>query len=434
MVRQFSRFILIGLVVGLAIYITLTNSETITIRLGGSNAITSRAGVIYLGVFAAGSLFSTIIALFFGAKSFFRERKLRTEAKKQRDLLTSFTVGCDLMAVQEWKSAQDYWEDVLSDDASNPVARVALSRCLEMLGDTDEACRVIDSAREQGSQSAAVLARASELHRKTGNLVVARDNLSLVARSQPSKFVLENLRDLHTDLGDFSEALNVQETLDRLGFGSTSSDSPKAQILLKKLHSIASQAERSLALSDLLKWYPSYVPALQLAASQASHDGNIELSAELLIRIAKTSKLSKDWKAVIDLWLNDSKLAPERRFKGAIAVARTATKSQQGLERLEAELQLIGVLLTANHLDEAELLLSQFHTLASKHAETVPQALQERFLLYQGLCLSQAGQARETGGLWRDLVAGKEALPLAQVNSKADPASSRTPRPELSTP
>ena len=435
MLRQFIRFIVIAFVVGIAIYITLTNSETATIRLGSSDAITSRAGVIYLGVFASGCLFSIIIALFFGAKGFFRERKLRTEARKHRDLLASFIAGCDLMAIQEWRSAQDYWEDVLSNDGDNPVARVALSRCLEMLGDSDEACRVIDSAREQGSQSIAILARASELHRKMGNLVVARDNLSLIAKTQPSQFVLENLRDLHTALGDYSEALAVQDTLDRLGFKGVSNDTPRASILFKKLHASASEAERTSALSDLLKRYPSYVPALHLAASQASLNGNIELSAELLMRVAKTTKLAQDWKAVIDLWLNDSKLPQERKANGAIAVARTAIKSQEGLQRLEAELQLIGVLLTTNHLDEAERLLNQFHTLASKHAETLPQTLQERFLLYKGLFLSQAGQARDTGPLWQELVTGKELLhPLIKGDILGVSSGSQSPRPELSTP
>lgn len=434
MLRQFTRFIVIAFVVGIAIYITLTNSETATIRLGSSNAITSRAGVIYLGVFASGCLFSIIIALFFGAKGFFRERKLRTEARKHRELLASFTAGCDLMAIQEWRSAQDHWEDVLLNDASNPVARVALSRCLEMLGDRDEACRVIDSAREQGSQSAAILVRANELHRAMGNLVVARDNLSLIAKTHPSQFVLENLRDLNTALGDFSEALAVQDTLDRLGFKGVSGDTSRASILFKKLQTSTSETERSSALSDLVKRYPSYVPALQLAASQASLNGNIELSADLLMRVAKISKLSQDWKAIIDLWLNDSKLPQERKAKGAIAVARTATKSQEGLQRLEAELQLIGVLLTTNHLDEAEGLLNQFHTLASKHVETLPQMLQKRFLLYKGLFLSQAGQARDTGVLWQELVTGQELPTPMKTDITGGSASAQSPRPELSTP
>lgn len=434
MFRQFTRFIVLVLVVGIAIYITLTNSETATIRLGSSNAITSRAGVIYLGVFATGCFFSIIIALFFGAKSFFRERTLRTEARKQRELVTSFTAGKDLMAVQEWRAAQDYWEDVLSHDAANPVARVELSRCLEMLGDIDEACRVIDSARVQGMQSAGILARASELHQKLGNLVVAKDNLALVAKTQPSKFVLENLRDLHTALGDFSEALSVQDTLDRLGFGDTTGENPRASILLKRLRTTTSQLEQSSGLSDLLKRYPSFVPALQFAASQASDNGDVELSAELLIRIAKATKLSKDWKAVIDLWLNDTTLSQERKLKGALAVARTATKSQEGLNRLEAELQLIGVLLTANHLDEAELLLNQFDMLASKHTPTLPQRLRQRFLIYKGLFLAQAGQAKETGALWQELAAGQEGAPPVQMSRNKESPSAQSPRPELSTP
>jgi hypothetical protein len=50
MLKQFNKFLIFAILVAVALYVTLTNSETATLKLGPTLHVTTYAGVIYLGV------------------------------------------------------------------------------------------------------------------------------------------------------------------------------------------------------------------------------------------------------------------------------------------------------------------------------------------------------------------------------------------------
>jgi len=64
MLRQFNRLIALAILIAVTIYITLTNSETATIKVGPNISVTTYAGVIYLGVFFCGCVVASVVALF----------------------------------------------------------------------------------------------------------------------------------------------------------------------------------------------------------------------------------------------------------------------------------------------------------------------------------------------------------------------------------
>ena len=161
MLRQFNRFLVLGLLVGAVLYITLSNSETATLKLGPTLQVTTYAGVIYIGVFALGCIAASFVALFFGFKSYLRERKLRSHERNRQAFFDLFVKARSHMAGGEYAAARDVWEQVLHHDHDNVIARIELSKCLESVGDLREALRVLDSTRASSRSSLEVLFRAA---------------------------------------------------------------------------------------------------------------------------------------------------------------------------------------------------------------------------------------------------------------------------------
>lgn len=437
MLKQFNRFIILGLIVAVAVYVTITNSAPATIHLGGTSTITATAGVLYLAIFALGCLFTSLIALLWGVKAYFRERKLRNQVRTHCDFVETLVSGVGLMAIHEWGQAKDRWEDILASDPTNTLARIELSRCLEKLGDNSEALRVIDSARAQGAATIGILMRGYELNKTQGNLVGAKDNLVLLAQKHPSQHVLISLRELHLALRGYKEALQIQDKLESLGFRDSQEENPRAAIALRQINEELSETHRDQALGELIKRHSNYYPALLLSASRAVKRGDTTVAVENYIRAAKISKRNEDWKSAVSVWLNNEHVQPQQRFEGAIGVAKTACKSQSGLGRIEAELLLIEVLLAANHFHEVDSLIEKFSRLVAKTISTpLPEGIQERFLVCKGLYLVQTGKAPQSGPLWHELAHQKNIISCRSTYQIEDPSNGQkgSPSPLLSTP
>ena len=434
MLKQFNRLIVIALIVAVAIYITLLNSEPAKINLGGDTAITSTAGVLYLALFAAGCFCASLIALFWGIKGYFRERRLRLQAQAERTFVANLTAGHDLMLIEEWGAAQGYWEEILTSDSQNSVARVELSRCLEMMGDPKEALRIIDSARTQGIKTIGVLARAAELNQTLGNLVGAKDNLALLSEKSPARCTLRKLRDVQLSLGAYREALIVQEKLESLGLHDKSEENFRAKLALHKINNTLPETERGVALTRLLKENPSYYPALLIVGSLALERGDVAASADNFMRAAKITKSHQHWKAAVNAWLHGGTLQSSKRFEGALGVAKTACKTQTALARVEAELLLIEILLAASRFHEAEPLIERFPSWSKTIATALPSSLEEQYLIVKGSYLVQVGRSNDAASLWKELAECRGISPESPIATGTNLQARETPSPELSTP
>lgn len=434
MLRQFNRFLALAVVIALALYITLTNPEAATIKLGPSISISAYAGVIYLGVFFFGVLAASIVALFFGLKGWFRERKLRAAERSRQAFFDLFKKARNFMANHEWNAARALWETVLSRDPDNVIARVELSTCVENLGDAKEALRVLDETRASSHASAEVLMRAAELNRKLGNNTAARDNLSILVAESPSRLALETARDIAEDLGQIDDALGYQRELEKVGYASDEIAQAKVRLLFAHL---VQSAEHEAALKDALvifvKKHPHYLPALERLADIQLNQGHVDECAELLVKAAKASPNdSSKWSRVINLWLSVAPGDFQRRADRALAAARSATQGAHGSARIDAELVLAKTLLAVNRPEEAQASLEGLDKLAGREGTTI-SALQEQSRLHLlGLSLSRLGQAKETGPLWEKLV--EPALPATNTGKRPVLSDRGEPSPTFSTP
>jgi len=389
MLRQFNRFILLALIVAAALYVTLTNSDTATLKLGPRLTVTTYAGVIYIGTFVAGCIAASLVALFFGLKGYFRERKLLAQERARQNFYkTQETARCQ-MAAGDWAAARALWEDVLHSDPDNVVARVELSRCIEQLGDLNESLRVLDATRASNRSNVEVLFRAAQLNQRLGNNTAALDNAKLILASGPSHRALELARDASEALDNYDQALNYQDELEGIGYQSEQNNLLRAKLTYGRItRGDPAVAAKKEALLTLLKRHPEYAPALESLANMEREAGNLELCVEYMMRAARASgsDVSK-WQGIVDLWLSSDDTDSRRRTERAIAVARSATKDTHGAARLDAELLLIRTLLAVNHFQEAEKAIDAFPTLANKEAGGLTSDLSRLLTIQRGYCL-----------------------------------------------
>lgn len=434
MLRQFNRFIILALIIGAALYVTLSNSEPATLKLGPTLQVQAYAGVIYIGVFALGCIAASLVALFFGFKSYLRERKLRAAERSRQAFFDLFVKARSYMASGELAAARDIWEQILRHDQDNVIARVELSRCLEQNGDLREALRVLDSTRMSSKLNLEVLFRAAELNRKLGNNTAARDNLALVLDASPNQFALEQARDLSEKMGHIDDALEYQYELEKSGSASDGLAQARVRLTFESiLQQHRSDATLREALIPFVRKNPTFVPALDRLAEIEVALGNIDPAAELLVKAAKASGGAPSrWHKVCDLWLNTSTGDFKVRADRAVAAARSAAQSAKGLERVRAELFLARTMLVATRADDARQLLDTICALADRERVAMtPEMIQEHIHL-QGLCLSRSGMIKETGPLWERLVDPSGTNPSSGSSSLVQSRSE--PSPTLSTP
>jgi tetratricopeptide (TPR) repeat protein len=436
MLKQFNRFLLLAIIVAAALYITLTNSDSATLRMGPNLTLTTYAGVIYIGIFAAGCIAASLVALFFGLKSYFRERRLLSFERGRQSFLKIQESARGLMAAKDWSAARRLWEDVINRDPDNIVARVELSRCVEELGDLRESLRVLDATRANSHSNVEVLFRAAHLNQLLGNNTAVRDNVAMILSHGPSRYALELARDASEALGNFDEALSFQQDLERAGHESDQGAAIKARLTHKRIISAkTSEDVKQTELLTLTKRHPEYAPALESLADLARSKGNTESCAEYLVKAARvTSGNINKWRCVVDLWLKASHVDQRQRGDRAIAAARSATKDSSGPARLEAELLLIETFLATNHFQDAERAIEGFNALANKEVGAQAQEFERRLAVQKGYCLSQTGNVNATGTLWQQLAAPADASKATQHSGKLALVGRTEPSPILSTP
>ena len=434
MLRQFNRLIALAILIAVTIYITLTNSETATIKVGPNISVTTYAGVIYLGVFFCGSVVASVVALFFGFKSFLRERKLRSAARTHQLFFDLFVKGRSFMASEEWGAARAVWEQILHQDPDNTIARVELATCFQNLGDYREALHVLDMMRASNHLNAAVLFKAVELNRKLGNNTAASDNLALIVREAPTKRALELARDIAEELGRTEDALDYQRSLEKIGYTSEEMVEAKTRLTFTQLvSSIENQNSLREALTIFVRKNPNYAPALERLADLEVAAGRLEEAAELLVRAAKVSSSDQSrWTMIIDLWLKTAPGDFQRRSDRALAAARSATQGAHGATRIDSEFIVVKTLLAVNRADDARALLEGLPKLAEKEKISLsPRQIQTKSHL-TGLCLSRLGLAKDTGSIWESLV--EPSLPAANTGKRPPLSDRGEPSPALSTP
>jgi tetratricopeptide (TPR) repeat protein len=435
MLRQFNRFIILALLIGVTLYITLTNSDRATLHLGPALQVTANAGVLYLGIFAAGCIAASVVALFFGFKGHMRERHLLNVDKTRQAFFELFVKARNYMSAHEWNAARNVWEQILRKDPDNVIAKVELATCLDTLGDTREALRVLDILRAEKRCNAEILFKAAELNQKLGNDTAARDNIALIVSDFPSKRALESARNLSERMNRIEDALEYQNEIERAGYADESSASIKTRLLFMDLvRQSTNESTLREALQGFVKRHPACIEALEKLAALDVNAGRFEEAAELLVKAAKASgDQPSKWMQVVDLWITKAPGDFSKRADRALAAARSATRSNSGAARVRTELVVAQTLLALHKHEDAHTSLEGIPALAEREGVPFTGEIKQMHLALSGLCLSRLGRISETASLWQELTTQPEQL-LSRSRGVPLPSERAEPSPALSTP
>ncbi|MCB0311052.1 MAG: tetratricopeptide repeat protein [Bdellovibrionales bacterium] len=430
MISRINKFLVIGIVVALAIYIVIMNSATITLSLTPSLRFTANGGVIYISLFAAGVFFTGIVALFFGIKGYFREKRLIHQDKVRKDFYHGMLLARSHLAAHDFSKARETWERLIKKDPTNILARVELSRSLEKAGEIREAIKVLDAARATDSQNIEVLFRAAELNIALGNKTVAIDNLALILYHYPNSRAVKLARDLSEELERFDDALEYQDRLENLLGDPSALKRDRARIEFKRIiqNTQNNTSELENNLRAFVKKNPDFPPALQRLSSLEAESGKTEEAAKYLVRAAKEDDRPRYWLDAARLWLKVGQ--PDR----AVSAARTATRDTKGIFRAESELSLIRLYISLNMLEDASRALDHFPALEKSENVSFSQEIWRDFLILRGLCLNRLGKHQESAQVWQQLCDCDFELKDSLLERKHSDINGSAPSPVLSTP
>jgi tetratricopeptide (TPR) repeat protein len=427
MIAHFNKLLAAFLLVGAALYIVLLNSAPATLTLTSSWTITAASGVIYLALFGFGVFCAALIGLFWGLKTYLRERKLKAKLQMVDAFSRGFLQARELNASGEWQRARAAWESLRKKDLGNIISAIELSRALEHCGDMEEGIRILEEVRAKNPTNIEVLFRSAELQRAQGNKTAALDNLNMILSQGPNKRALMLARDLAENLGRVNDALEYQRTLTELGGPREELDSARIRLEFRALISSPETPEFKQTVTHFCKRYPHFIPALQHLAQLELEGGNLEEAAHQLVKAAKASQSTALWNEVSRFWIQHQE--PQK----ALAAARTATKETSGEARLIAELELIRIQIEMQQLEDAQKLLDGFEELAKKLGVSVAEEIRTRYLTLRGYNFALHNQATASLEVWKLLVLGQDQQdrpslsPIPRVKKDA-------PAPQLSTP
>ena len=401
MLRRFRQLLVAFLVVLLAVYVVVTNNQSVTIQLG-SWVYSAAVGVVLLAAFAAGVLLTATIGLIFGLAAYLRERRLERRERDRLAFYEGMVEARSHAASADWARAHRSWESIVRRDPTHIIARIELSRSLQNQGEAREALRVLDEARAAAPHNVEVLFRAAELNMALGNRTAAMDNLALVLYHQPNRHAARLARDLSEELGRIEDAFEYQAKLDALGADDADADETRARLRFKRLLQEAeapgAQKDRlSEDLREFVKKHPACLPAVEKLAALEIEEGRSDAAAQLLVKAAKISGAHALWRKVSRIWINGKNPA------NAISSARTAAHEARGEARLLAELELIRLYASLGMIEEALRELAGFEALATQEGVPFAGEFFRQYLILSGLCHSLRRDYREAHKLWEKL-------------------------------
>ncbi len=430
MLKRFRQLLVALIIVLLAVYIVVTNSQSVTVTIWGT-AYSAAAGVVLLAAFAVGVLLTATVGLFFGFIAYLRELRLERRERERLAFYEGMVEARSYLASEEWSRARVAWQKIVRKDPTHTIARIELSRSIQGEGDLHEALRTLDEARAAAPNNVEVLFRAAELNLALNNRTAALDNLALILYHQPNKRAARLARDLSEELGRIEDAFEYQAKIEALGEAEPDTDKIRSRLQFHKLlrdaaRDAAGAAAFEAELREFVRKHDSYVPALEkLAALELAAEKN-DAAVQLLIKAAKLIGSEAAWHQVSLIWIASK--TPDK----AIFTAKAAARELHGVGRLHVELELIHLYASFNMIDEAMRSISTFADLAKSEGVAMEGNIERRYLLLKGFCFSLRNENREALLVWKRLCSEEQRSLPSLSRATLGPATS--PGPNLSTP
>jgi len=428
MVARISRLIFLLAIIAVTLYLVLLNRDPVTLRLTGNTTYTAMGGVVFIVVFALGGVTASLVAIFFGIRSFLRERQLLGRERQRKALTESLQLARGYTAAREWNKARSAYELAIKRHPHEAIPRVELSKVLEGQGDPREALRIIDLARAEAPSNIEVLLRAAELNIALGNRTAAIDNLALVISQEPNRYAAELARDLSEELERFDDALEYQERLDVLGGDYKEAEQVRARIRFKELIK-ASPDTASLrdSLRELVK-RDSAAMALDKLAELELAQGNRESAAQHYAKLGRQEVNLIATRKAAELWseLNKQDLA--------LSALRAFNKEASGEVRVLGEVELIRTYLNLGMTDQARSAISKLPQLMAEFDALDSGEILKQVAMLRAYAHIKLAEPARCESILNQLLGGKAATINDSAPQQIKNSITEAPAPRLSTP
>ena len=427
MLRRFNRLISVFLIVAVSLYIVILNRAPFRVYLGKETSLETAGGIVLIAVFCFGILCTAIVALYFGMKAWLREQGLLNHEKKRQSFYQTLLEGRSCLAAGDFRKAHGLWQQIVRRDPDNIVAKVELSRCLEGLGQTREALKLIDEARPSAQNNIEILFRSAELNLALGNKTAAIDNLALVLCHHPIGKAAIMARNASEELGRYEDAMEYHERAEDIDGKKKENEEIRLRLEYRKLLRDSSNDLPALksSLEAFTRANRNYAPALVRLAELRRDAGDLEESAQLMVSAATASHSPVIWRQILNLWVSSGK--PDK----ALAIARAAAKDSTGENRISAELDLIRLYAGLNMIDEARKAIEGVPALAEEQGVALKGDIARRFLTAKALQMAVSGEWQNIQGVLCQLTDGD--FEIAGPGLQREGVATQAPSPALAT-
>lgn len=411
MANWVSKLIVSILLILSSAYFVAKNGAPISVQLWSSKTIEVQSGVALLVAFLVGMLCASVIGLFFGLRSYLRERALLAQDERRQSYLKTIASARSMAAIGKPEQALTLWEKVIQKEPNYALARIELAKALQQLGRPAEALKALDEARIKEPENLEVLFTAATLNDQLGNKTAAIDNLAIVLYHNPSKRAAEYACKLSEELERFQDALEYHARVRQLESSArtkllSKEESERRWIdtqarlelkLLEKEHPEKS-SENLPFFRQLARKYPDSPAVNRVLAAREKSLGNIEQAAQVLVAAAGKSRELPLWLEASELWTENNK--PDR----AIATLKSAVNECKTEKRVQAEIALIRLLMRFEIFDECQQRIERVLGELQENSKIGTQ--QDRFELNSllGLSMIRQGQIQRGSQLLEQLV------------------------------
>jgi tetratricopeptide (TPR) repeat protein len=285
-----------------------TNSTPASISIGAGNTLSASVGILVLSAFAFGVLLALIGASLYAARSYFRERSMKSTLAKKELLQKELIQAQQLQRSTSSLHVQKKYRQLIQKNSDSLLLRIEFIRALIAANDFSLALNEITAAKKI-EEAEELFFLAACCYEKLGNKVAELESLVMSLSHFPQSIAtLEKASQLSFELGRFDDCLVYLDSLADLQKPSIQhqrlSIDAQASIIIRDTTDETSRAEKLLT---LVMRHDNSAVALKELARIKQKEGQFDESAQCLVRLFRITHEIAHMKNAISLWLKNGK-------------------------------------------------------------------------------------------------------------------------------
>lgn len=359
MYSRITKLIVLIALASIISYLFYYNPQTSTIHFGSQSEVQIPTALVLIVSFFVGVIMTTIFAIYLGLKLKFEKWGIEKKLRQQDTHYHELQKAADLLYLEDTAGARSTLQKIISKDATDTLARLALSRTYNIDGQSSEAIHVLEQARADQKRSPAILIELAQSFEKNGNKSAALDNILLCLKEHPkSMYVLSKAIRLAEQMGRLEEAEKLALELLKICPYSEQHKIQEqlAQIKLEKISPLAQKDPEEYVnkLQELIKIHKDYEPAVIALAQVYINNNEANTAIKSLQKIVKKGTSFEAAQALVSFWLKSN------NPQSAIQLLEEIISNGKDSLKKKASLLLAQIYLKLENIEQAEKIIREF--------------------------------------------------------------------------